>query len=457
MVFSYVGTLFMALIIINIIVHTMFIKWSLVKRQELLMAYARNLQYIAAEDGLDKTENLKHEIENTAYESGAGVIIADKNRSVIGSSGSKTDWEKIKNNSAVSIAFNGRDSSGEYEDDGKVKFIYAAVPVSRGDDTIGIVLLSCMIDDVYSAADDTTKNLIVVSLVIMLLLGLIIYVLADRITRSLNRITKAIESMDKGSLRQQVTVTGRDEVARLGNAFNQMNSKVMLIDEQRRTFVANASHELKSPLAGIKVLVQTLINGALEDKKVAFDFLNDIDKETDRLSNTVTNLLELTKLEGEHCIKAETFDLGLLCNEVAAKLSFKAEQKRLDLKVDTIPVVIEANREQILRAVYNILENAIKYSRQETSIHLWIEEGENVMVHISDHGQGIPEDEIPKIFERFYRLDNARNRNAGGSGLGLPIAMEIVKSHGGDIKVESVVDEGSTFTIYLPYKQETKR
>ena len=450
MVISYVVTIFAALVIINIIVHTMFIKWSLAGRQELIMAYARNLQYMIDEKGIDKAEDFREEIQSVAYKSGARVIITDKEGRIIESYGLKTDWEEIRDISIVDAAFNGQESSGEYEDDGEVKFVCAAVPVISNNQVFGVVMLSSTVDDVYYAANDTAKNLAVVSAVIMLLLGFSIYVMVDRITNPLHRITKAIESMDKGTLKQQVVVSGRDDIAILGDAFNKMNAKVTMIDEQRRTLVADASHELKSPLAGMKVLVQTLINGALEDKMVAFEFLNDIDKEIDRLTKTVANLLELTKLEGEYGVKAERFDLGLLCSEVASKLEFKVEQKRLDFKLDTLSVLIEANREQILRAVYNILENAMKYSPEESSLHMWIEKGDMLRICVRDQGPGIAEEEIPKVFERFYRLDKARNKKTGGSGLGLPIAMEIVRSHGGEIKVESVVNEGSTFIICLP-------
>lgn len=448
------GTVLLALVAINIIVYITFIKWSLAKKQELLMSYAANLQYIASHEGLDSVENLKDETEKAAYKSGAGVIIADRNRNVIESSGTKAEWEKIKNSSAVSEAINGTGSYGEYKDNGRIKLIYVAVPIIKDDYVAGIVLLSCTGDDIHSAADNAIKKPVVVSLLILLLLVLTAYFMAGRITGPLNRITGAIEEMNKGNLRQHVTVTGRDEVARLGNAFNEMSHRVAEIDEQRMRLVADASHELKSPLAGIKALVQALMGGASEDKSIAYEFLNDIDKEVDRLSDTVTNLLMLTKLEGKGRIKIERFDLGLLCTEAAGKLSFIAEQKKLDLKVDTISLFIEASREQILRAVYNILENALKYTYDETSVHLWMEKGEMAMVHVSDQGPGIPEDEIPKIFKRFYRSDGERSRKAAGSGLGLNIAMEIVKIHGGDIRVSSVVDKGTTFTICLPYRQK---
>lgn len=454
MIATYVGTMLFALVIINIIVYTMFTKMFMVKRQELLMSYARNLQYIAVQNGLDNIEN--DEIEKVTYRSGARIIIADKNRNVIKSSGVETGWEDIKTSSAVSGAYDGIDSSGQYKGDGWIKFLYVAVPVIRSGDVAGIVLQSCMVNDVYSEADDAVKNLAVVSLALILLTGFASYVMASRITSPLNEITKAIESMDKGNLRQRVAVTGKDEVARLGNAFNEMSHKVAEINEQRRALVADAAHELKSPLAGIKVLVQALMDGVSKDKNITNEFLNDIDKEIDRLSNTVTDLLALTKLEGGHEVNTEMCDLGLLCNEAANKLYFMAEQKRLDFKVDTMSIVIEADREQILRVVYNILENAMKYTMEGTLVHLWMEKGKMAMVHVSDQGPGIPEDEIPKVFERFYRLEKTKNRKTAGSGLGLAIALEIVKSHGGDIMVDSVVDKGTTFTICLPYIQETK-
>jgi signal transduction histidine kinase len=231
-----------------------------------------------------------------------------------------------------------------------------------------------------------------------------------------------------------------------------MNRKIIAVDEQRRQFVADASHELKSPLASIKVLVQSLLAGGIDNRDISVEFLQDVDQEVDRLSDIVGSLLELTKLEGSYGMKFERFNIAILCKEVISKLNFIAKTKNIKIESELRDFVIEGNRENIFRAVYNIVENAIKYSPKGGKVFLEINGDDFVRINVRDHGIGIPEDEIDKIFERFYRVDKTRARKTGGSGLGLSIVMEIIKQHKGNIEVKSKVGEGSLFIISLPYK-----
>lgn len=151
-------------------------------------------------------------------------------------------------------------------------------------------------------------------------------------------------------------------------------------------------------------------------------------------------------------ISFNLFDISDVCSDVVKKLNPIANVKNINIRSNFDSAMIEGNKENIFRAVYNILENAIKYSNEDNFIDIWIEKENMVKINIKDYGIGIPEEDIPNIFKRFYRVDKTRDRKTGGSGLGLPIAYEIIKLHKGDIKVSSKVGEGSLFTITLPYK-----
>ncbi|EYE87230.1 hypothetical protein Q428_14425, partial [Fervidicella metallireducens AeB] len=168
--------------------------------------------------------------------------------------------------------------------------------------------------------------------------------------------------MAEGDINQRVEVKSNDELGRLCSAFNKMNEKINLMDRERRQFVADASHELKSPLTSIKVLVQSLIGGAIDNKEIALEFLNDIDMEVDRLTDIVSNLLELTKLEGSYGIKVEIFDVDSIFKEIIKKLTPISKIKKVAIRYEGSSILMEGNKENILRAIYNIVENAIKYS-----------------------------------------------------------------------------------------------
>lgn len=214
-------------------------------------------------------------------------------------------------------------------------------------------------------------------------------------------------------------------------------------------------HELKSPLASMNVLVESLISSGANDKEITMEFLNDIHSEIGRLSNIVNNLLELTKLEGSFGIKVDKFDLNDVCLEVVKKVGYIAKMKNIQIVYDGEKVVLEGNRDNIFRALYNVVENAVKYSFEYGKVDFWVEKDlQGVRIHIKDNGVGIPEDEIPKIFDRFYRVDKTRDRKTGGSGLGLSIVYEIIKKHNGFIDVKSRVGEGTEFIIMLPYEYQ---
>lgn len=281
------------------------------------------------------------------------------------------------------------------------------------------------------------------------------YIKTSSVTQPLEEVINAIEDISKGNTNKLIDVKGNDEIARLCHSFNKMNNKLKKMDEERRQFVADASHELKSPLASIKVLVQSLLSGAIDNKKIAIEFLQDIDSEIDRLTGIVNNLLELTKLENDKNIEISSFDIYDLCKDVVKKLYPLAKIKNIEIRLDLKNVFIEGNKDNLFRAMYNILENAIKYSKENSSIDFFLEEDNKnnlIKINIKDYGIGIPKEDLEHIFKRFYRVDKTRDRKTGGSGLGLSIAYDIIKLHKGDIKVYSKVGEGCHFVIILPYK-----
>lgn len=219
----------------------------------------------------------------------------------------------------------------------------------------------------------------------------------------------------------------------------------------RRDFVANVSHELRTPLASIRAIAETLHEGALHDPEVASSFLETIIRETDRLGRISQDLLILSDAESTQPVK-ERFDLGALLREVVGRFQKHAQQSQVTLNLRVSPeLMLAASRDQIEQVIVNLVDNAIKYTAEGGSVCVEAtREDSKVTLSVSDTGIGIMHQDLPRIFERFYRVDKARSRESGGTGLGLSIVKNIIEAHGGDVRVSSEFNRGSSFTIVLP-------
>lgn len=224
----------------------------------------------------------------------------------------------------------------------------------------------------------------------------------------------------------------------------------------RREFLGNISHELKTPIFNIQGYVLTLLDGGLEDQNINRDYLNRTEKSVNRLIAIVEDLEEISKLEsGEVKLNLIHFDLLELCRDVADFLEMKARKNnaKISLNNQTMrPVLVKADKKRIRQVLINLIENGIKYGdKDENKIQLrFFDMDDNYLIEIKDNGPGIPEESLPRIFERFYRTDKGRSRDMGGTGLGLAIVKHIIEAHEQTIIVRSKLGQGTTFTFTLP-------
>ena len=226
------------------------------------------------------------------------------------------------------------------------------------------------------------------------------------------------------------------------------------VEEVRRKFVAEVSHELKTPLTTIKTYTETLLNGYLDDKKMATTLLTTVEKEADKMTNLVHNLLTLSRFDvNKFELNREPISIDDMLRDLTALFKIEAENKGLELdytRATDIPQIY-ADRDQLERAVKNVISNAIKYTDSGGKIHIYAGNLYNeVYIKVEDNGRGIPAAELEHVFERFYRVDKARTREGGGTGLGLSIAKEIIENHGGTIKMESKYGKYTKVTINIP-------
>lgn len=224
------------------------------------------------------------------------------------------------------------------------------------------------------------------------------------------------------------------------------------LEQIRKEFVANVSHELKTPLTSIQSAVETLLNGALEDSKHNHKFLQCIEEETKRLGYLIEDLLQLSRIESkEISLKKERIVLEEVLQKAADHFKKALKERNITLALDNPHESLTADPEQLQRAIENLLDNAIKYNKSGGQVQLRAKrEEDSLRIEVEDSGIGIPEQDLPRVFERFYRVDKARSRELGGTGLGLSIVKHIAESHGGRVEVTSHLGKGSCFSLVLP-------
>jgi two-component system phosphate regulon sensor histidine kinase PhoR len=226
------------------------------------------------------------------------------------------------------------------------------------------------------------------------------------------------------------------------------------LDSYRKEYLGNVSHELKTPVFNIQGYVDTLLNGGLEDEAVNMDYLRRAERSIDRLINIIDDLETISQLEsgGLH-LDLDTFDIAFLCKDIYASLELNAARKNIKLelarKYDK-PVFVKADKFRIRQVLVNLITNSIKYGKENGTTLIELNYlNDDVVVEVSDNGDGIDEKHLPRIFERFYRIDKGRSREQGGTGLGLAIVKHILEAHGKSIKVESQPGKGTKFTFSL--------
>lgn len=235
-------------------------------------------------------------------------------------------------------------------------------------------------------------------------------------------------------------------------------TKQQKLENMRREFVANVSHELKTPLTSIKSYTETLLDGMLDDREISESFLGVVNSEADRMTRLVRDLLQLSNFDNRKTKwNIVDNDLVKLLNQIVIKLHITAKNKNqtLEFITEDDKLMADFDFDRIEQVLLNILSNAIKYTENDGEIKIYLENRDNkAYIKVKDTGMGIPEEDLPRIFERFYRVDKARARELGGTGLGLSIAKEIVEAHNGSIEIHSEVNEGTEVVVMIPMNDE---
>ena len=325
----------------------------------------------------------------------------------------------------------------------------------HGGQRTGALVLVTSVQDTVDSLTSMRDQMLGVFLLALAVVLILAGVISRIVTRPVKELSAGIERMSKGDYQHRVHVPGKGEMAQLAAAFNQMSEQVHNLDEARNQFVSNASHELKTPLATIKILVESMMYQDDMDPQLRREFLGDIDREIDRLSSVVGDLLTLVHIDSHKLrLRREMMLFADTVRESVSRLAPLAKKRGQTLKTDIADSCeMFADPGKLAQVCYNIIENAIKYTPDGGTIAVTLHRaGRDAVLEISDTGVGIPEEDLPHVFDRFYRVDKARSRDTGGTGLGLSIVQQIVRLHAGSVTVASQPGKGTTFTVQLPVK-----
>ncbi|AOY77752.1 sensor histidine kinase [Clostridium formicaceticum] len=368
----------------------------------------------------------------------------------------KSDVEKLLNGETVI-----HQGSNEYL---KMDVLSAAIPLEDPNSTIRAVIIHAPLKPLaeeWAIFKIITIYTGVGGIIIATILSLIF---SKKVSKPLLNMSKIALSMASGDFSRRVDSSSNDEVGLLATSLNNLSTQLQekvaqleRLDSTRREFVSNLSHEMKTPLSIIQAFTEALQDNLAVDEDEKEQYLNNISEEVERLKRLVIEVLDLKKME-EGCddFQKEYVDLKEIVESVRSEFYTFSEKKGIDLlfTIDKRIQPVFCNKDRIKQVFINLIDNALRHTLQGGQVYVTISAKVNsVQIEVRDTGEGIPSDDLPMIWERFYKVDKSRIRVAGGTGLGLAITKKIIETHGGCIEVQSKLSEGTTFTIVLSYKK----
>lgn len=315
------------------------------------------------------------------------------------------------------------------------------------------VIATASVSTVSNLLSTVTKLFLFSASIPLLLMFLFIYAMTYRLTKPLKLMSEASRAMAKGDFSKRIPVMSDDEIGELSVSFNMMTNSLSQLEGMRKSFVANVSHELKTPMTTISGFIDGILDGTIEPEKQSY-YLDIVSNEVKRLSRLVESMLSMSKLElGEFALRPELFDFSELLCTIVISQEQRIEEKHLNITgLDSLTnISITADRDLLHQVIYNLVDNAVKFNRENGEINFTLtKEGKNLVFIIKNTGDTIPQKDIPYVFERFYKVDKSRSAAKNSTGIGLYIVKTIITAHSGTISVASKENEYTAFKITLP-------
>lgn len=324
---------------------------------------------------------------------------------------------------------------------------------------MGIVIVTSGTDDIASFTDMVMRLFILSAIATLSISILAIGIFSYNLVKPLKQMAHAARHFGKGDFSVRVNVMSDDEIGDLAKSFNNMAESLSASENVRRSFVANVSHELKTPMTTIAGFIDGILDGTIPEEKQDY-YLNIVSDEIKRLARLVRSMLDLSRLDsGEMKLNYQKFDLLSTLVTIIITFEQEIERKHIEIRgLDTIsPKFVYGDRDLIHQVIYNLIENAVKFTNENGYIEFNItEDNEQTDFSVKNSGMGIKQPEISLVFDRFYKTDKSRSKDKKGLGLGLYLVRSIIRMHGGDITAKSEYGEFCEFDFYIPKKQDRK-
>ena len=359
---------------------------------------------------------------------------------------SEDDLKKILDENASEMSLT---SLGMYK---KPHYVSAKPLLNSKGEKYGAVIATASVTTVQNLLSVVTKLYIASAVFPIIIMFFAIYAMTYRLTKPLKLMSEATRAMAKGDFSKRIPVTSDDEIGELSASFNMMTNSLAQLEGMRRSFVANVSHELKTPMTTIGGFIDGILDGTIEPERQSY-YLGIVSDEVKRLSRLVQSMLSMARLEsGEFVLKRELFDFGeLLCTIVISHEQL-IENKNINITgLDELQnLSVNANKDLIYQAIYNLVDNAVKFTDENGTIKFSLKsENKKLVFVVSNTGKGIPEKDLPYVFERFYKVDKSRSASKNSTGIGLYIVKTIITSHGGTVSVMSKENEFTAFKVTI--------
>ncbi len=455
LVLTYIFTGIIPLFILSNVVFSTTEKYYIEERKKELLNQANILSgHIMISNYMfdrEKSNEFAEDIKQTSSQGNFRVIVTDAMGTVINDS-NKTEINKTYLIPEIIEALDSKDVAREQSNGS----IYAAASIVNGrGEKVGAVLIADMPTDIKDKMEVIKNQVYIMTGIIVFVVLIIVFIFSQMITEPIEKMVRTIQQMADGHLEKRIHVEnlGQSEIMELGVAVNNMAEKLEQVDISRQEFVSNVSHELKTPLSSIKVLSESMLLNTEAPREMFVEFLQDINSEIDRMTEIINDLLTLVRLDQKEIpTNFVPKSMNILVGGAIKRLTPLAQKKNITLEYEEVQeVVAEIDSTKLTLAVSNLIDNAIKYTDNGGKVKVILDcDHQNAFITVSDTGIGIAEDEVGKIFDRFYRVDKTRDRETGGTGLGLSITHSTILMHRGSIKVSSGENEGTTFVVRIP-------
>jgi signal transduction histidine kinase len=423
------------------------------KQDQLEKNQARQIMFAeiianVVKDKLDDSMELNGTVRENSAKLDGRVLVINSQKKVLADNFAYYIGKQLDNDEATRAIELKEQIIQHYNVDNQNIMIVAA-PILEGYELKGVVLISVYIDHIYKDVRDLANQVMIISVIACAIAIYLSFMLGRKLSKPIEELTLASEEILKGKLDTKVDIVRKDEIGQLADTFNKMSQELYKTDTNRRRFISDVSHELKTPLTSIKVLIESLIDSR-NDTATYDEYLGDINGEIDRLSLLVKSLLTLTRLE-EVALSRENISI---CDEVAGIIKLYkpfAEQHEIQLINNcNDSIQIYADKSKLREILVNLVDNSIKYGRSGGYVEISCNKSvDMVELSIVDNGNGIPAKDIDSIFDIFYRVDESRTRETGGSGIGLYLVKKLVELHGWSIKVSSQPKVKTEFVIEI--------